>query len=247
MCVQAFDGLSVTDQLPASFWDAVEPESPPRGDSAKASNAAAASSTNGKASHGVPSKPYFLLYLNQQTFLDDAGGRLADEVRQARGPAQLDIVMAHENDPQRAGCEFARCVSPSSPQPRRIPHRSSGARRASDRPSVALVSRRRFFTITPQDLINDGLYKALAISVYAGQKHRAVGMALLAKSGLGAVHRVKAARRKPAAKIPDATASASRAPHEHHHLSAMATMSATMAPTRTVQIEVKDVELQSRV
>ena len=62
------------------------------------------------ASPGSPEAPYFLLYLNMETYIDDAGVALAEEVRKARD-AQLRIVMAHENDPQRAGCEFARYVS----------------------------------------------------------------------------------------------------------------------------------------
>jgi hypothetical protein len=43
----------------------------------------------------------------------------------------------------------------------------------------------RFFSTTPQDLIDDGLYKALAFACYPGE-HHAVSMALLAKA-LGAV------------------------------------------------------------
>ena len=44
----------------------------------------------------------------------------------------------------------------------------------------------RFFCTTPEDLINDGLYKTLAVSLYGGEKHRAVGRALIAKA-MGAV------------------------------------------------------------
>ena len=95
---------------------------------------------------------HFLLYLKFDTYLNDAGQQLAEELRKARA-AGLPIVMAHENDLALGGCEFSR-----------------------------------FFTTTPQDLINDGLYKALAFAAYPGAKHRAVSMALLAKA-LGAVAR----------------------------------------------------------
>ena len=62
----------------------------------------------------------------------------------------VPIVMCHENDPERGGCEFGR-----------------------------------FFGTTPQDLIDDGLYRALAFAAYPGMEHRAASLALLAKA-LGA-------------------------------------------------------------
>ena len=92
---------------------------------------------------------HFLLYLNANTFLDAAGVQLAEELRNARA-AKMPIVMCHENDLERDGCEF-----------------------------------RRFFETTPQDLIDDGLYKALAFAAYPGMEHRAASLALLAKA-LGA-------------------------------------------------------------
>ena len=93
---------------------------------------------------------HFLLYLNFNTYLNDMGQRLAEELRKAR-TAGLPIVMAHENDMALGGCEFSR-----------------------------------FFTTTPQDLINDGLYNALAFAAYPGATHRAASVALLAKA-FGAV------------------------------------------------------------
>ena len=93
---------------------------------------------------------HFLLYLNVDTFVDEGGTQLAEELRKALA-VQLLIVMAHESDPDRGGCEFLR-----------------------------------FFCTTPEDLINAGLYKTLAVSLYAGEKHRAVGRALIAKA-MGAV------------------------------------------------------------
>ena len=93
---------------------------------------------------------HFLLYLNTDTFFDEDGAQLAQELRKALA-TQLPIVVAHENDPERGGCEFSRLLSS-----------------------------------TPQHLINAGLYKALAFALYAGESHRAVGRALIAKA-LGAV------------------------------------------------------------
>ena len=90
-----------------------------------------------------------LLYLSERTWVGKAGELLAAEVRKARA-AGLPIVMLHENDRERHGCEFGH-----------------------------------FFTTTPSDLIQDGLYKALALACYPGA-HRAVSMALAARA-LGAV------------------------------------------------------------
>ena len=66
---------------------------------------------------------HMLLYLNRETWSDE---RLAEQVKQARED-KLKIVMAHENDPDKGGCIFAR-----------------------------------FFETTPQELINDGLYRDMA-------------------------------------------------------------------------------------
>ena len=87
---------------------------------------------------------HFLLYLNVDTFNGEAGIQLANELRIARA-AGLPVVMAHENDPERGGCEFSR-----------------------------------FFRTTPEDLINGGLYKALAFAFYSGPHHRPVSMAQVA-------------------------------------------------------------------
>ena len=90
-----------------------------------------------------------MLYLNVDTF-DEAGKQLAQKLREARS-ANMPVVMAHENDAARGGCEFSKCCR-----------------------------------TTPEDLINNGLYKALAIPLYPGEDHRMVGKALIAKA-LGAV------------------------------------------------------------
>ena len=74
--------------------------SSPGSASAAASAAAAADAAAADATH-------FLLYLNAETFEGAAGKALADELRRARRVG-MPIVMLHENDPTRGGCEFGR-------------------------------------------------------------------------------------------------------------------------------------------
>lgn len=50
---------------------------------------------------------HFLLYLNFETFVGEVGALLAEEVRKAK-EAELPFVMAHENDPNKGGCQFER-------------------------------------------------------------------------------------------------------------------------------------------
>ena len=47
---------------------------------------------------------HMLLYLNEETWSDE---RLAEQVKKARAD-KLKIVMAHENDPDKGGCEFSK-------------------------------------------------------------------------------------------------------------------------------------------
>ena len=54
-----------------------------------------------------PTPTHFLLYLNFQTFVGEGGARLAKEVRAAK-KADLPFVLAHENDPDKGGCQFER-------------------------------------------------------------------------------------------------------------------------------------------
>ena len=78
------------------------------------------------------------------------------QVRAARA-AGIVVVLVHECDPTRGGCEF-------------------GA----------------FFSTTPQELIDDGLYARVAIALHSGQ-HRTVSLCLLARE-VGAVrYRMKEA------------------------------------------------------
>jgi hypothetical protein len=51
-------------------------------------------------------REFYLLYLNESTFLGEAGAKLADEVRAARA-VHTKVILAHECDPQHGGCEFS--------------------------------------------------------------------------------------------------------------------------------------------
>ena len=60
---------------------------------------------------------HFLLYLNTCTFLESAGGELAEELRRARAEAStIKIVTIHENDQDRGGCEFNIFFDGRTPQ-----------------------------------------------------------------------------------------------------------------------------------
>ena len=52
---------------------------------------------------------FFLLYLNECTFLDDAGELLAKQVRAMREQDPRCILLVHENNAALGGCEFSRC------------------------------------------------------------------------------------------------------------------------------------------
>ena len=49
---------------------------------------------------------HVLLYLNDQTYLGEAGQRLVEQLRLARAGG-VKVVMVHENDAARGGCAFA--------------------------------------------------------------------------------------------------------------------------------------------
>ena len=54
---------------------------------------------------------HFLLYLNDQTYSEPTGPKLAEELRRAMvvsesGKSAIEIVTVHENDQERGGCEF---------------------------------------------------------------------------------------------------------------------------------------------
>jgi hypothetical protein len=50
---------------------------------------------------------HLLLYLNDQTYLHAAGVKLSEELRRARAAGStIEVLMVHENDAERGGCEF---------------------------------------------------------------------------------------------------------------------------------------------
>ena len=119
-----------------------------------------------------------LVYLNETTFAGEAGQVLAEEVRLAQGEG-MQIVLAHENDQDRQGCQFSRCTCGCT-----LDCIVQGAS-APELHSISLA--RRFFETTPEDLVRGGLYEKIAVAFHPGD-HRKVSVALLAKE-LGAVQR----------------------------------------------------------
>ena len=143
------------------------------------------SKPNAKALEGNQQLVAMLLYLNKDTWVEPNQGKLLErDVRltnnftrgfahglgnglarmgsnltegigkaasSADGKKQEEVklIMVHENDPRRGGCEF-------------------GA----------------FFGTTPQELVNEGIYKEIAIALHI-EPHRAVSIALVAQA-LGA-------------------------------------------------------------
>ena len=60
---------------------------------------------------------HFLLYLNDQTYLHEEGEKLAEELRRARATGStIKVVMVHENDAERGGCEFGILFDGRTPQ-----------------------------------------------------------------------------------------------------------------------------------
>jgi len=101
---------------------------------------------------GLSTATYFILYLNNQTYLGEAGERLVDELRGATADgSKVKVIMVHENDAARGGCDFG----------------------------IFFDGR------TPQDLLKDGIYNALALALYPGP-FWPVSVALVAQSHLGA-------------------------------------------------------------
>ena len=58
---------------------------------------------------------HFLLLLNNRTFIDTAGEELAKELRSARA-AGVKVLLVHENDMERGGCEFGIFFDGRTPQ-----------------------------------------------------------------------------------------------------------------------------------
>ena len=126
---------------------------------------------------GGQSATHIFLYLASDTFVGPAGEQLAAHVRTARAHG-FPIVMVHENDGEKGGCDFSRCAPSHAANTRACAHEEE-----TERTCPASVPP-RFFETTPSDLICDGLYKDLAVAFMSGQ-HREVSFAILAKK-LGA-------------------------------------------------------------
>ena len=92
-----------------------------------------------------------LLYLNGETYMGEAGERLAVELVAAQ-KAGCRLLMLHENDGNKHGCEFG----------------------------VFFDGR------TPDELLQGGIYKALAIALFPGAGYQPVSIALAA-TALGAI------------------------------------------------------------
>ena len=105
---------------------------------------------------GQDARRLFLLYLNDETWLGQDGSQLADQVQLAQKKG-LKIVLAHEVDPARGGCEFSTffrstcAADPCSLSPLR------------PRRAARLALRR------PSHLIDSGLYSRIAVAMHPGQ------------------------------------------------------------------------------
>ena len=59
----------------------------------------------------------FLLYLNDETFLHAADKTLAEELRTVRAEGSpVQVIMVHENDNERGGCDFGIFFDGRTPQ-----------------------------------------------------------------------------------------------------------------------------------
>ena len=70
----------------------------------------------GKRRQEETTPTHALLYLNRDTFVGEAGDRLAQEVRVMLCHS-FPVVMVHETDPALGGCEFTTFFETVSPPP----------------------------------------------------------------------------------------------------------------------------------
>ena len=64
-----------------------------------------------RSSTAQPEKGRLLLLLNKHTWLGEQGEKLAELMRWTMKSGDQDIVMVHENDASRGGCEFGHLFS----------------------------------------------------------------------------------------------------------------------------------------
>jgi len=95
-------GLTISRQVPPEF--AIMHDMQPEEDKASADDSYRLLST---AHSSTCTHTHMLLYLCKETFVGDAGRRLAHEIREAKR-LSLRIVMVHECDPDKNGCPFAQ-------------------------------------------------------------------------------------------------------------------------------------------
>ena len=125
-----------------------------------------------------PTATHFLLYLNDQTYLNAEGDRLAEELRRARAAgSKIEIVMVHENDQERGGCEFGIFFDGRTPQDLK----DGGVYNVRPLPSPSLIQRKPYTSSTPYAPLTS---QALAVALYSKQ-FWPVSVALVAKA-LGA-------------------------------------------------------------
>jgi len=129
---------------------------------------------------------FFVLYLNERTWVGAEGLALANEVRVARRVG-IPIVMLHENDAARGGCAFA-CLFKTTPTDLINEVRILLLLVLLQCWPPGLGSQcgiSRVVKTTPTDLINvgvhtaplpvfQGLYDALALAMHAGDEYRQV-------------------------------------------------------------------------
>ena len=139
-------------------------------------------------------KRFFMLYLNQETWLGAAGSKLADQV-----PRLSDVLHRWPAQPLLPLTAF-----PAAPRCTRCMPLHTEQVRAARAAGIVVVLVHEcdptrggcefgaFFSTTPQELIDDGLYARVAIALHSGQ-HRTVSLCLLARE-VGAVrYRMKEA------------------------------------------------------
>ena len=79
--------------------------------SSSSSSRSSSRSSVRRSSTAQPEKGRLLLLLNKHTWLGEQGEKLAELMRWTMKSGDQDIVMVHENDASRGGCEFGHLFS----------------------------------------------------------------------------------------------------------------------------------------
>lgn len=99
-------GLTISRQMPPEFTAYDISNMQPEEDEASADYSPGKIRGPLSSAHSTACT-HMLLYLCKETFVGDAGRRLAHEIREAKR-LSLRIVMVHECDPDKNGCPFAQ-------------------------------------------------------------------------------------------------------------------------------------------